>query len=705
MNNNESMSSDEESRRSSLSESSSSWDEESQPLPRPGFSFEPGKMRAASDGSSFQSESFHNSTAGTNNASVPADQERQLLLLMLLGQVCALHDPTPRTFTVHVLELFERGILDRQSIQFLYELGLVPSVSPTRLMLTAGPVEANVDTSSTEHQGLAIVPTHRGQRSMEASAIRLSLERQEHERLVRQPSDEKESVPKVSFAAEHHPLSLSRYQREFEEIGLLSSGSFGQVYQATNKMDGRDYAIKRVPFNASGYSSDSVQQVVHEVHCLAVCDHPHVVRYYTSWLEPSWMTGSSVSNSSQTQKLLTDIQQIVHGDGSDRASDDLRDYFKTTDLSSRRRRFSFGNDIDETSWNDESQWTIEQTNTRDDSFLDGRRYSRRQSDESWQPRRSSHYRYQICLFIQMQLCQSTTLADWIRDRNNAARANEGVEHRLPAAAVIFRQIAAGLSHVHKKGILHRDLKPANVFASNDDDGLHFKIGDFGLSKLLQYVSRNHRAMYARGRTDRRQVLYGQDAENAGFTDDGEAAWRDPLTAGVGTASYAAPEQVSTRKYGHKADIFSMGLMLLELLCSFSTEHERLQTFSDCRHRRTLPEDFDRYPLIRSIILECTDPSPKRRPTAEKLAKIDLMNETACTAQSVTSGDLADQLAAKDAELQRYREKLAEKQQIIDGLQSELQKLKTSSRKFHLQASFGSDTGSVPASTSSSEDEL
>jgi hypothetical protein len=60
---------------------------------------------------------------------VPTDQERQILLLMLLRQVCALHDPTPRTFTVHVLELFERGILDRESIHFLYDLGIVPTAA------------------------------------------------------------------------------------------------------------------------------------------------------------------------------------------------------------------------------------------------------------------------------------------------------------------------------------------------------------------------------------------------------------------------------------------------------------------------------------------------------------------------------------------------------------------------------------------------
>ena len=64
-----------------------------------------------------EQQSFHSNTSSVGNgtgedAVVSADQERQVLLLMLLAQVCALHDPTPKTFTIHVVELldsFSRG--------------------------------------------------------------------------------------------------------------------------------------------------------------------------------------------------------------------------------------------------------------------------------------------------------------------------------------------------------------------------------------------------------------------------------------------------------------------------------------------------------------------------------------------------------------------------------------------------------------------
>ena len=56
------------------------------------------------------------------------EQQRKQLILVLLAQVCALHDSTPKTFIVHVLSLYENGILDDDSIRLLIDKGLVPSV-------------------------------------------------------------------------------------------------------------------------------------------------------------------------------------------------------------------------------------------------------------------------------------------------------------------------------------------------------------------------------------------------------------------------------------------------------------------------------------------------------------------------------------------------------------------------------------------------
>lgn len=546
------------------------------------------------------------------------------------------------------------------------------------------------------------------------------------------------TLPAPSWSVEEHPLSLSRYQREFEQRGLLAAGSFGQVFRAVSKMDGREYAVKRVPFAAAGYSRDSVQQVVREVRCLAVCDHPHVVRYYTSWLEPSWMTGtaaaggsgmeaSSVDGSTSQQqqhlKLLTDIQHIVTtGEGSEVLSDDLNTYFKDPKSSGKkkphRRRSSYSAGCHDPSiasscWGDEfdgeySEWTMnhakddldmerympnhanislfDDDDDDDDIFIRGSSIPQPlqgQSPEFSTAREDARprYRYQICLFIQMQLCHPATLADWIRARNQKMR-EQCLGDRIESATEIFSQVVNGLDHVHSRNIVHRDLKPSNIFAS--EDGMLFRIGDFGLSKMIENAASKSSEKASSPLRRRKQELllleYASENDWASKADKkkspskGTSSWEDPLTAGVGTASYAAPEQVASRDYGTGADIFSLGLILLEILCCFSTEHERLQTFADCRHKRKLPPEFDEYPIVAQTILACTEPKAEKRPKAADLKEAS--NKLTCrrhesSSEKDSAALLKELLAAKERELAVCKDELKMKDRIIEDLQRQL----------------------------------
>jgi serine/threonine-protein kinase len=95
------------------------------------------------------------------------------------------------------------------------------------------------------------------------------------------------------------------------------------------------------------------------------------------------------------------------------------------------------------------------------------------------------------------------------------------------AANIAAQVAGALSVAHAAGLVHRDIKPANILLSEDG---RVKVGDFGIAKA---------------------------AESADLTQEGSF---------LGTAKYLAPEQVEAKPVDGRTDLYSLGVVLYEMLC-------------------------------------------------------------------------------------------------------------------------------------------
>ena len=114
---------------------------------------------------------------------------------------------------------------------------------------------------------------------------------------------------------------------------------------------------------------------------------------------------------------------------------------------------------------------------------------------------------------------------------------------------LFREVLAAVAHAHSKLILHRDLKPSNILVTTDG---HVKLLDFGIAKLLDESSTDAPAL-------------------------------TQLAARALTPDYASPEQILRQPLSVASDVYSLGVVLYELLCGrrpYKLKHDSLGSLED-----------------------------------------------------------------------------------------------------------------------------
>jgi hypothetical protein len=180
------------------------------------------------------------------------------------------------------------------------------------------------------------------------------------------------------------------------------------------------------------------------------------------------------------------------------------------------------------------------------------------------------------------------------------------------------QILQALDHAHKRGLVHRDLKPENIFLVRDDDDRHVvKLVDFGIVKLLESEGL------------------------AKLTRAGMA---------FGTPTYMSPEQAAGGKIDERTDLYSVGVILYELLTGvppFTADEPailmRMQILTD---PPPLPETVPR-PLA-DVVLKLLGKEPHERYATARDARRALVaaaaGEVAPSASS-SSGEVPSPIVA------------------------------------------------------------
>lgn len=474
----------------------------------------------------------------------------------------------------------------------------------------------------------------------------------------------------------------SRYLNEFEEISQLGKGGYGKVYKVRNKLDGQFYAIKKILIKK--VSRRDCKKVLREVKVLAGLHHPNIVAYNTAWMEHvqppnskckpvtslKAIKGSTNHRSEENNKGKGSVESsagsIVFADSTDgvnpasqsinMASVDKDKY--STESNIKNTSMSDGNPCGHKDSNanvrsckkhDPSQELCPRDRCPFNSEDDMDDESDSSCDEECPQKelclhRHFEIQYHLMLHIQMILCERS-LWDWIEERNeryrngrDSARCFDFVD--VQSALSIFYQLLEGVQYIHSMGVLHRDLKPRNIFLQGPD--LHVRIGDFGLAC--------------------RDILQHSDPwlKKDGTNDSAH-------TSGVGTCLYAAQEQLNGSHYDFKSDMYSVGVILLELFHPFWTEMERNDVLK-CLSSGIIPEVFEtRWPVQSKYVKLLTSAECSLRPSADEMLKSELFHGRENVVQ-----DLQQKVLYLEEENERLKRSLEILQGQISGSGANLQ---------------------------------
>jgi len=183
-----------------------------------------------------------------------------------------------------------------------------------------------------------------------------------------------------------------------------------------------------------------------------------------------------------------------------------------------------------------------------------------------------------CLYIVMEFADGGDLSSAIRSHKDEEKPFTEDE-----AMKIFTQCLLALKFIHAKHILHRDIKSQNIFMMQAGDA---KIGDFGIAKV-----------------------------------------RDSTTAEkgtvIGTPSYLAPEICSDEPYNSKADIWSMGVVLYELLALMQPF---VATNVAALVMKIMAAEFPPLPSsirteVSEVVKRCLQKNPEERANADDLLQM------------------------------------------------------------------------------------
>lgn len=191
-------------------------------------------------------------------------------------------------------------------------------------------------------------------------------------------------------------------------------------------------------------------------------------------------------------------------------------------------------------------------------------------------------------YLVMELLQGQTLKMELRAKGKLT---------LERCAEIIVPICKVLEKAHAAGLLHRDIKPDNIFLHQSSEGEIVKVVDFGIAKLIN----------------------APDNISNDLTKTGGL---------IGTPIYMAPERLMLKDYNESSDIYSLGVMIYQMLSGQFPFIGNLASFYDIKtaHLLQTPKSLKSFnpgidEKIENIILKTLNKNPEERATLKEVGEI------------------------------------------------------------------------------------
>ncbi|XP_043254555.1 eukaryotic translation initiation factor 2-alpha kinase 1-like isoform X3 [Colletes gigas] len=410
----------------------------------------------------------------------------------------------------------------------------------------------------------------------------------------------------------------SRYYREFEEISFIASGGFGNVYKALHRLDGIEYAVKKIIVRSGRVKS--IMHHLEEVKTLAKLNHTNIVSYKGAWIEPTLppaflqslpSTSHSPSKLNSADKRKSRYKSCANKSFNSQSQSNCNNSWdsQTREQSVYKENYEQDKQLKQHSkkidyksetiaivmiMKQKTVQTLPMVAIRGKNLIATTNFAH--TYPQW-----FNEQY-ATLYIQMTLCEKT-LQQWLDERIELTSQTMII--------AVLTQVLCGLDYIHSCGIVHHDIKPSNIFISTSNR-LQIQLGDFGLACPLQSENRH-------------SIL--------------------------GTHMYAAPEQLQG-KCDPKSDIYSLGIVFLELLVHTETHMERIEIIQSLKRGQIPTTLTATYPKWAHIVSQLVQTDPKKRPSTSQL--LQNLNED----KDVTIAQLRSDIIEKDNKIQKLEERIS-----------------------------------------------